>query len=86
MSLDAKTSQLTQHGTVTVEAGGIVVTGFAGDNCSCRDVAVLACIWAIGELQRELMKDVEQPGGGRVAIGSAEDPDEDPIEYDHMED
>ncbi len=69
MSLDAEPIKLTQHGTVTVEAGSIVVTGFSGDNCSCRDVAVLACIWAIGELQRELLKDVEQPGGGRVAIG-----------------
>jgi hypothetical protein len=86
VSLDSDISKLTPHGLVTIEPGGIVVTGFAGDNCSCRDVAVLACIWAIGELQRELMKDVEQPGGGRVAIGSAEDADEDPIEYDHMED
>lgn len=69
MSLDAETTKLTQHGTVTVEAGRIVVTGFEGDNCSCRDVAVLACIWAIGELQRELLKTVEQPGGGYVAVG-----------------
>jgi hypothetical protein len=82
MSLDAEPTKLTQHGTVTVEPGGIVVTGFAGENCSCRDMAVLACIWAIGELQRELLKMVEQPGGGCVAIGSIDSPDDDPVEYD----
>lgn len=74
MSLDATKTKLTQHGTVTIgrDASGrtrIIYEGFKGDACTCRDVAVLAGLWAIGELQREVMLDVQAPGGGRTAVG-----------------
>lgn len=73
MGLDAKTSRLTKFGTVTVlpQKEGriqIVAEGFEGENCSCRDIAVLACMWAIGELQREAMRDIEAPGGGATGV------------------
>lgn len=68
MSLDAEHTKLTRLGKVEVTADGIVVTGFAGENCTCRDVAVLAATWAIGELQRELLRTIERPGGGNIGI------------------
>jgi len=73
MSLDATTSRLTKVGTVTIHPGlegrtQIVAQGFDGEGCSCRDVAVLACLWAIGELQREVMRTIEQPGGGAIGV------------------
>ena len=74
MSLDATTSRLTMTGTVTVQPDKegrthIYIEGFRGHGCSCRDVAVLACLWAIGELQREVMRCVETPGGGKIGVG-----------------
>lgn len=73
MSLDADVSKLTRHGTVTIrpdKARGVqvVVEGFDGEGCTCRDVAVQACLWAIGELQREVLRTIEQPGGGSIGI------------------
>lgn len=67
--LDAEEAKLTQHGMVTIDASGINCTGFEGDNTSCRDVAALAVLWAIGELQRELTLLMQKPGGGRIGIG-----------------
>ena len=70
MSLDAETSKISKTGKVTITAAGIVIDGFEGTNCSCRDVAVLACMWAIGELARETLLEIQEPGGsGNVAIG-----------------
>lgn len=69
MSLDADVTKLTAVGTLTVYPdGSIVADGFSATNASCRDVAVLAAAWAIGELQRELMKAIEQPGNNRIGI------------------
>lgn len=68
MSLDAEITQLTKPGTVTITQDGITVEGFKAENGSCRDVAVLACMWAIGELTRECVKTIERPGGGKVGI------------------
>jgi hypothetical protein len=68
MSLDAYHTVLTQHGKVTITEKGIEVEGFEGLNTSCRDVAVLACAGAIGELQREMMRNIERPGGGNIVI------------------
>ena len=70
--LDAEEAKLTKTGTVTVGTEGrlrVVVEGFEGDNCSCRDVAALAMAWAIGELQRELMATMQKPGGGSCGVG-----------------
>lgn len=73
MSLDATTSKLKKFGTVTIyptKQGRvqIVASGFEGQGCTCRDVAVQACLWAIGELQREVLRTIEQPGGGSIGI------------------
>jgi hypothetical protein len=73
MSLDSKTSRLTKFGTVTVypdkEHGfRIVVDGFEAEGCTCRDVTVQACLWAIGELQREALRSIEKPGCGSIGI------------------
>lgn len=74
MSLDAETSTLTKFGKVVIHPHGdpggvqIEVLGFDGKNCSCRDVAVQACLWAIGELQREVLRCIEEPGGGSIGI------------------
>jgi len=75
MSLDQDPVKLTGVGTVVIRPcaikGGVEITfeGFQASGATCRDVAVLAAVWAIGALQRELMKDIEQPGGGSTAIG-----------------
>lgn len=66
--LDANPARLYQNGTVTVTPTGITVAGFEGLNASCRDVAALAALWAIGELQRELMATLERPGGGKIGV------------------
>lgn len=68
MSLDATEVRLTKIGTVTIQPDGeVLVKGFQGENCSCRDVCVLALTHAIQVLSRELMADIEVPGGsGKV--------------------
>jgi hypothetical protein len=62
--LDREPVELTKLGKVTiypphVKHVQIVAEGFEGANCTCRDVAILACVWAMGELQ----------SGGRIGIG-----------------
>ena len=74
MSLNADVTKLRKCGTVTIypkKEGKvqIVVEGFEADNASCRDVAALACLWAIGELQREVMRTVQEPGTNAIGIG-----------------
>lgn len=66
--LDTEQAHITETGTVTITADGITVDGFDADNASCRDLAALAALWAIGELQRELLKTLERPGGGNIGI------------------
>lgn len=70
--LDADEAKLTRFGTVTIGAKNsnchIIVEGFSGEGCGCREVAALALVWAIGELQRELMETLERPGGGNVGV------------------
>jgi hypothetical protein len=67
--LDAEEARLTEFGTVTIRPDGIVVEGFSAENGTCRDVAALATLWAIGRLQEELMKTLERPGGGNICVG-----------------
>lgn len=66
--LDANHSFLTKPGRVVVEANGTSVEGFEAHDASCRDVAALALVWAIGVLQRELQATLEKPGGGNVSV------------------
>ncbi len=68
MSLDAKTTKLTHTGKITIDAEGILIEGFDAENATCRDVAVLAMCWAIGELQRDLIASIEKPGGGNACV------------------
>lgn len=67
--LEASSASLTRIGKVTITARGIVVDGFDVDGAGCRGVAAMAALWAIGELQRELLKTLERPGGGNIAVG-----------------
>jgi hypothetical protein len=67
--LDADPSFLTKFGKIEVEPDRIEINGFDADNGTCRDVAALALVWAIGQLQIELMKTLERPGGGIACVG-----------------
>lgn len=70
MSLDATEVYLTKVGKVEIEGGEVILIGFEGRNCSCRDVAALALSYAIGVLQEELDATIRKPGGtGRTGIG-----------------
>jgi len=59
---------LDEFGTVVVARGWIEVRGFTADNASCRDLAALSLLWAIGELQRELNQLLERPGGSGCVV------------------
>lgn len=69
MSLDATHSRLTKVGRIVIEGGHVLVEGFDGDNCSCRDLAVLACMHGMEVLAQEARKTIEQPCGGQIGIG-----------------
>lgn len=69
MSLDATPSRLTKVGRIVIEDGQVLVEGFDGEGCSCRDVAVLACMHGMEVLAQEARKCIEQPGGGQIVIG-----------------
>lgn len=93
MSLDADEMKLTRPGRITIypQPGPtgvqIIADGFDGEGCSCRDLAVMAQIWAIGVLQESLLEDVMKPGGGRAAIGDEKADNKRPvvIELDQRE-
>lgn len=62
--------KLRRTGILLMDRNRIFVDGFAADGCMCREVAALALLWAIGELQRELTALIRQPGGtGKSCIG-----------------
>lgn len=67
--LDATEGRLTRTGTLTVTEDRIYVDGFSGQGTTCRDVAALACVWAIGKLAAELQQLLQAPGGGISCIG-----------------
>jgi hypothetical protein len=71
VSLDATEVKLTKTGSLQISPDGeVYLTGFVGsEGCTCRDVATLALVWAIGKLQKDLKAQIEKPGGsGNVAI------------------
>lgn len=57
---------ITRTGKVTIENGRILVQGFDSENTSCRELVILAAAWALGELQREMLKTIERPGAGNI--------------------
>lgn len=62
-------TKLSKTGTILMHNGEIQIQGFEGDNLGCREVCIHAMLWAIGELQREVIADIEKPGGsGKVAL------------------
>lgn len=69
MSLDAEESSLTRYGRIVIEGGEVIVEGFEGKNCSCRDIAVLASAYGIEVLAKEMHDCIRKPGGGKIAIG-----------------
>jgi hypothetical protein len=61
---------LSRIGTITVIGGEIRLEGFEGNGCSCREVAALALLWAIGHFQEQLQQQILKPGGsGLVSVG-----------------
>lgn len=70
MSLDAGKSRLTKFGRVIWDAEkGIFIEGFDGENCTCRDVAVLALAHAVRALNEDMRLTIEKPGGGTAVVG-----------------
>jgi hypothetical protein len=67
--LDASPSALTKLGEISIRDGKIMIDGFDAQDGTCRDVAALAIVWAIGQLQVELMATLERPGGGNACVG-----------------
>lgn len=59
---------ITRTGKVTIENGRILVQGFNSENTSCRELVILAAAWALGELQREMLKTIERPGAGSIFL------------------
>lgn len=60
--------KIRKTGRVTITKDGISVEGFEVNGAMCRDVAVMAAAWAIGELQREMLKTIAKPGGGKIGV------------------
>ncbi|MCP8349343.1 hypothetical protein DN387_13955 [Pseudomonas sp. FBF18] len=60
--------KIRKTGRVTITKDGISVEGFDVKGAMCRDVAVVAAAWAIGELQREMLKTIQKPGGGNIGV------------------
>jgi len=60
--------KIRKSGRVSITRQGISVEGFEIKGAMCRDVAVMATAWAIGELQREMLKTIERPGGGKITV------------------
>lgn len=62
-------TKLSKTGSILMHDGKIQIEGFEADNCMCREVAIHAMLWAIGELQREIAEDIARPGGsGNVSM------------------
>lgn len=62
-------TKLIKIGSILMHEGKIQIQGFEGDDLGCREVCIHAMLWAIGELQREIMADIEKPGGsGNVSL------------------
>lgn len=66
--LDASPSHLTAIGKVIIADGKINIEGFDAHHGTCRDAAALAIVWAIGQLQVELMATLQKPGGGNACV------------------
>ena len=60
--------KIVQHGTVTIGPDEIAVSGFEGHKTTCRELSIMAYAWAIGELQREMLKSIVAPGAGNIYV------------------
>lgn len=69
MGLDASEISIRRLGRVVITEGGEVeISGFEGNNCSCRDMAVLAMSHAMQTLQKRLHESISKPGAPGVSI------------------
>jgi len=59
--------KLYKTGTIKIEHGKIEIEDFGAKDAMCREVAALAMLWAIGELQKELTAVINQPGGTGIS-------------------
>jgi len=59
--------KLDKTGTIKMAQGKIEIEGFEVDGAMCREVAALAMLWAIGELQKELTAVINVPGGTGIS-------------------
>lgn len=57
-------TELKKTGTVLIHEGKIYTEGFEVDNCMCREVGIHAMLWAIGELQREIVETLKEGNQG----------------------
>lgn len=60
--------RLNDMGRIEISESEILISGFDANDCMCREVAILACLWAIGELQREVESLIRGPGGIKSAM------------------
>ena len=56
-------TKLERAGTILMHDGKIYLDGFEADGCMCREVAIHALIWGIGQMQQELVALIDRPGG-----------------------
>lgn len=60
---------ITKNGSIEITNKGIFIKDFDGECESCRELAVLALLYGIGELQRELTELLKVPSGsGKVVL------------------
>lgn len=61
-------TKLSETGTILMHGGHIYIAGFSADDCSCREVAAHAMLWAIAECQRELAELINGPAGAGKSV------------------
>lgn len=57
-------TELSKTGTLLIHEGKIFFDGFEAKNCMCREVAIHAMLWAIGELQKEIVETLKEGNQG----------------------
>ena len=55
-------------GTVTISENKIYISDFEVKGATCREVAIHAMLWAIGELQKDVVESISAPGAGISCI------------------
>lgn len=68
-------SKITKPGTILIHEGSIYIDNFdtEGRPTMCRELCILAMIWAIGELQKSVAECIAAPGGGNSCADLPDD-------------